>query len=108
MCKANNFITLNSLIIYRYRLNLCRNNANETHELCLKVCSDVLAKYLAEAPPAFYHMVSVITYGLWYIDVTLNTDALLTFIYQLHGIECKYLIFHTLIIFYAIYLINHF
>ncbi|XP_012227321.1 uncharacterized protein [Linepithema humile] len=71
------------------RLNICRKNAKETRELCLKISSDVLAKYLTEAPPAFYHMVSVIMHGLWHVDVTLNTDALLAFVYQLHGIEYK-------------------
>ncbi|XP_029167043.1 LOW QUALITY PROTEIN: uncharacterized protein LOC114937647 [Nylanderia fulva] len=71
------------------RLNICRKTAVETHELCQKISSDILVNYLNEAPPDFYHIVSIISNGLWYIDVTLNADALLSFIYRLHGIKYK-------------------
>lgn len=69
------------------KLNLCRKTAVETRELCQKISRDILANYLNEAPSEFYHTVSTIVRVLWYIDVTLDKDALLAFIYRLHGIE---------------------
>lgn len=69
------------------RLNLCRKSAVETRELCQKISTDILANYLNEAPPDYYHTISIILHGLWCIDVTLDKDAFLSFIYRLHGIK---------------------
>ncbi|XP_072752495.1 uncharacterized protein [Anoplolepis gracilipes] len=71
------------------KLNLCRKNAVETHELLQKISSNILTNYLKEAPADFYHVVSIIVRSLWYIDATLDTDALLAFIYRLHNIKYK-------------------
>ncbi|GAB1864215.1 hypothetical protein CAJAP_05294 [Camponotus japonicus] len=69
------------------RLNICRKTVEETRELCQKISNGILANYLNEAPPDFYSMVSSILQEIWYIDLTLDKDALLTFIYRLHGIK---------------------
>ncbi|KAM0727275.1 hypothetical protein ACS0PU_006607 [Formica fusca] len=69
------------------RLNLCRKTAMETRQLCQKISSDILANYLNKATSDFYNMVSVIIHVLWYIDITLDKDALLAFIYWLHDIK---------------------
>lgn len=70
----------------------------ETRELCQKISTDILANYLNEAPPDYYHTISIIIHVLWYFDVTLDKDALLAFTYRLHGIKCEYLSSSTFII----------
>lgn len=50
-----------------------------------------MANYLNEAPSDFYSTVSSIMREIWYIDLTLEKDALLTLVYRLHGIKCEYL-----------------
>ncbi|XP_025270737.1 uncharacterized protein LOC105253868 isoform X1 [Camponotus floridanus] len=69
------------------KLNICRKTVEETRELCQKISNGILVNYLNEAPSDFYSIVSSITHGLWYIDLTLDKDALLAFTYRLHGIK---------------------
>lgn len=83
---------MNYIFVIIYRLNLCRQTAAETRELCEKV-ADVLTGYLTKhlnAPSEFYHIASAILDGLWYMDITLDKHAFLKFMCQLHGIERKY------------------
>jgi len=73
---------------------LCRKNAKETTELCHKI-NALYAIYLKKASfnKEFLDITSYALDAIWYIDVTADKDAFLTFTYGLHGIPCKYLIF---------------
>lgn len=72
------------------RLNLCRKTAAETRELCQKIIETVFMNSLNQVSSDFDNTVSTVINSLWYVDLDLNKDCLLTLAYRIHGIECKY------------------
>ncbi|XP_012227317.1 uncharacterized protein [Linepithema humile] len=69
------------------RLNLCRKTALETSELCQKIAKNVYAIHLKEVTSDFYFITSNVINGLWFIDMTCDTDAFLTLIYRVFNIK---------------------
>ncbi|KAG7201633.1 hypothetical protein KM043_004369 [Ampulex compressa] len=69
------------------RINICRKSVEETTELCKMMMKDILKKEILQAPPEYLEMLRTIVDGMWYIDITLNTDAFIALTYRLTGIK---------------------
>lgn len=71
------------------RLNICRKSTVETRELSQKIVNNVFKNYLNNISPDFTRVISTLLDGLWHVDISLNRNALLAFLYRLHNIEYK-------------------
>lgn len=81
------------MFIIIHSLNICRKTAAETRELCQKIVKTVFMNSLNQVSSDFEHTVSTVINSLWYVDLDLNKDFMLTLTYQVHGTECKYSMF---------------
>ncbi|KOC68374.1 hypothetical protein WH47_03532 [Habropoda laboriosa] len=71
------------------RINICRETVEETTELCKRVAYEILAKHLENPLPEFEKLSSNAVTGMWYIDVTIDTDAFMYKTYDLTGVKYK-------------------
>lgn len=69
------------------RINICRRTVEETVELCTRIQNELLANYLENPRPEFLQMMTNITHGLWYVDLSVNEDAFLSLAYNLAGVK---------------------
>ncbi|XP_033354083.1 uncharacterized protein LOC117235830 [Bombus vosnesenskii] len=69
------------------RINICRRTVEETIELCKRIQNEILVKHLENPRPEFLRMMTNITHGLWYVDLSVNEDAFLALAYNLTGIK---------------------
>lgn len=88
----NFFVLIFQLFIIIHSLNICRKTAAETRELCQKI-KTVFMNSLNQVSSDFDRTVLTVINSLWYIDLDLNKDYMLTLTYQVHGTECKYSMF---------------
>jgi len=75
------------ILIIFHRLNICRKTVAETRSLLQKTIT--IYQNCLNDPTKFFDIAIPTMDGLWYIDITANRDALMSFIYKIHGLECK-------------------
>ncbi|KAK9296082.1 hypothetical protein QLX08_009811 [Tetragonisca angustula] len=69
------------------RINICRRTVKETTELCRRIQNEIIAKHLENPRPEFLQMMTNITHGLWYIDISINENSFLALTYYLTGVK---------------------
>ncbi|XP_015119365.1 uncharacterized protein LOC107042720 [Diachasma alloeum] len=67
-------------------LNICRKNEVETTDLCKRLVNEVFRPRMKNFPENFPKMADALLDGMWYINPTLNHDAMMSFWYDLSGL----------------------
>ncbi|KZC03997.1 PREDICTED: uncharacterized protein LOC107194421 [Dufourea novaeangliae] len=67
------------------RMNIARRTAAETTELCRRIGDEILVKYMDKPSPGFIKLGRNAIDGLWYNDMSLDTDAFFALTYDLAG-----------------------
>ncbi|XP_013146939.1 PREDICTED: uncharacterized protein LOC106109846 [Papilio polytes] len=68
---------IGSMIGLQDRYNICRKNYQETKQVCQLLLERVFTPSLDHVPEYFEHMARVMLEGMWSINPTVNTSALL-------------------------------
>lgn len=71
------------------RLNICRRRSEETIELCKRIAEEILVKHMSANKPEYLELARHVVNGMWYIDMSLDTEAFLAQTYQLAGTTYK-------------------
>ncbi|XP_066603154.1 uncharacterized protein [Prorops nasuta] len=69
------------------RINVCRKNADETAKLCRRINDDFMRKCLRDMTPEIMEMVEYMLNGFWYIDISVDLDAIMVLYYDILGVE---------------------
>jgi hypothetical protein len=51
--------------------------------------TDVYVDCFKNAPPEFFEITSHALDALWYVDMTIDKESMMSLIYKVHDIECK-------------------
>ena len=69
------------------RMNVCRKTVAETIELCSRVMHEIVGKHLSNHLSEGRKLAEDAVDGLWYSDVSLNKNAMLTLMCNMTGVE---------------------
>ncbi|EFN83704.1 hypothetical protein EAI_10240 [Harpegnathos saltator] len=68
------------------RINICRKSVAETREL-LQMIIDKFSEYLSDPSPEFDELLEPMLSGLWYGNLSVNQETLLTFTYRFYNVK---------------------